>query len=310
MTGSALLTRPDVQALGASFSQDILKNVDSWAAQRPHAMALVHKQRGRWEAFRWHDLPTMLGRLRQGLARYGLGAGGRLVVSGAFEPELILLVLAAHVAGVRVIPVDRHAQGERLRKTLQAAATTHAFVQDRKTIASWLSSGYASDSPVTLFTSQPTGHQHASWRIVALHTVSHAIADGAQRPGIVSDLHRNLHLQPVLWVDEGTEWHGGLEQVLKTWLESGMVLAAPEVAASSARDRHEIQPRHFVASAERRIQVQAELEERLPPPGSWQRELVGYAASAPIARWLAGRISRLHGLPVDAVASVPAGAAS
>lgn len=310
MTWSALLATPDSQALGAGFSQDILANVAGWTAQRPDAIALLHKQRGRWEAFRWHDLPTALDRLRQGLARHGLVAGARLAVSGALEPELILLVLAANAAGARVVPVDRHAQGEHLRKALQAAAPTHAFVQDRKTIASWLESGYSSAGPVILFTSQPTGHQHASWRIVALHTVSQAVADGAKRPGVASDLYRNLRSQPVLWVDEGTEWQSGLEQVLKTWLESGMTLAAPEVAASSARDRHEIQPRHFVASPGRQIQVQAELEERLPLPGSWQRQLAGQAAATPIARWLAGRISRLHGLPADTVANAPAGAAS
>lgn len=287
---------------------DAAQRIAHWADSRAQALALLHKQQGRWGALRWRDVPLTLDGWRLGLVRLGVGPGARLAVSGALEPGLILLALAAQAAGATVAVIDRHAQGPALGALLRAAAPTHAFVQDRKAVSAWLASGHANGHPVPLIAVQPVAHDDASWRIVPLAALRGGDGDGDDGGGPVAaargpraaGLRRRLRGQELLWVDEGTEWAGGLEQVLAAWLAGGAALAAPEVSASAARDRHELQPGRLLASPARLRQVQDELRARLAPPGHWQRRLVERAAARPgraWAQWLLRRVARLHGVP-------------
>lgn len=283
-------------AEGVVLPPAALRAVERWAQQKPQALALLHKQHGRWGAYRWSDVARTVAQLRDALARRGLGPGSRLAVSGALEPRLILLVLAAHGAGATVVAIDRHAQGTALQERLRAAAPTHAFVQERKTISEWIDSGHVNAAPVPLYSAQSVAHDSGSWHIAPLAE----LAGPASAPA-VAGRQAKVRGHAALWVDEGTEWHQGLEQVLADWLHSGTAMAAPESSASSTRDRREIQPWRLLVSVARRQQLQAELQARLPLPGSWRRRLTERAAARPgglLARWLLGRISRLHGLPV------------
>ncbi|WP_114809537.1 AMP-binding protein [Paraburkholderia kururiensis] len=296
MTVDAL---PD--AATVRFPADLEARIAHWAQTRPQALALLHKQRGQWGALRWEDVPQRVAQLRQGLElqRPGPGSGSRLAVSGALEPDLILIALAAHAAGAAVVSVDRNAHADTLRRALEAAAPTHAFVQDRKTVSAWLASGYAPPGPATLYSAQSVAHHGGAWQLVALDALAGpAGSDSAfhARTG----LRHALRHQRVSWVEEGTEWPGGLEQVLACWLEDGDVLASPEVGASSTRDRHEVQPDRLLASPAHLERLEAQLHERLAAAGSWSRALTDRAAERPgglFSRWLLGRVDALHGLP-------------
>lgn len=98
-------------AEGVAFPGDTLSSAERWAQQRPHAPALLHKQHGRWGIHRWSDVAQTLAHLRDALIRQGVMPQARLAVSGALEPKLALLALAAHGTGATVLTIDRHAQG-------------------------------------------------------------------------------------------------------------------------------------------------------------------------------------------------------
>lgn len=300
MTTSALLSPAHVQATNVVFPSGAIQQLQAWAIKQPSALALLHKQHGRWQAYRWGDLPATLERLQHDLLKQGLVPGVRLALAGALTPELILLALAAQAVGAVLVSIDRDAQGEQLKTLLQAAQPGHAFVQDRKTIASWLASGYSNAAPLPLLTSQMAKYETSSWRILPLHgLISHGLASFPH--GLIS-LRRSLKQRTVSWVDEGTEWQAGLAQVVKHWLNSGHVLASPETGSASSRDRREIQPHMLLASPARQLALQQELEQRLPASGSWRRYVIERGrgdASSWLGRWLLGRVAYLHGLPLQ-----------
>ncbi len=300
MTTSALLSSSHVQATNVVFPAGAIHKLQAWAIKQPSALALLHKQHGHWQAYRWGDLPATLERLQHGLLKQGLVPGARLALAGALTPELILLALAAHAAGAVLVSIDHTAQGEQLKALLQAAQPSHAFVQDRKTIAAWLASGYSNATPLLLLTSQMAKYETSSWRILPLHGL---ISSGlASLPHSLIGLRRSLKQRTVVWVDEGTEWQAGLAQIVEHWLNSGHVLVSPETGSASSRDRREIQPQVLLASPARQLALQQELEQRLPASGSWRRYIIEQGrgdASSRLARRLLGRVAYLHGLPLQ-----------
>lgn len=297
-----------------AFPADALARLQHWAQQCPDALALVHKQQGVWGAWRWRDLALRIAQLQPALSAHGLSPDARLAVSGAFEPQLIVLALAAHAAGAAVIPIDRDAQGEALQHWLWAAAPTHAFVQERKTISAWQSSGYAAAQPITLFAGQsvPTATQDSGpWHIVPWADLQSPTLNDPNDTRTQPQSQRAAappRARTALWVDEGTEWTGGLDQVLEAWLADGHALAAPEVSASATRDRYEIQPQRILASPARQQRLQWELQARLAPLHSLTRHLSDWAASGrggALLAWLPRRIARLNGLPALGLAPTP-----
>ncbi|CAN0620761.1 AMP-binding domain-containing protein [Burkholderia multivorans] len=281
------------------FPADAHARIAHWADTRPQALALLHKQRGRWGALRWRDVPSRVDALRRGLETHGFGRRSRLAVCGALTPDLILIGLAAHRAGAEVVRIDREVHGGALRNALDAVAPSHAFVDDRKTVAAWFASGYAPAAPVTLYSAHRVARGGAAWNLVASSALA-GPAGGAVSALAAGSLRGRLARHRILWVEEGTEWPDGLDAAVAAWLDAGAVLAAPEVGASSARDRHEIQPDRIVASRSRERELQASLQGWLPAEGTWQRGLTDRASArpdAPIARWLQSRVARLHGLP-------------
>ena len=281
------------------FPADAHARIAHWADTRPQALALLHKQRGRWGALRWRDVPSRVDALRRGLETHGFGRRSRLAVCGALTPDLILIGLAAHRAGAEVVRIDREAQRGALRNALEATAPSHAFVDDRRTVAAWFASGYAPAMPVTLYSAHRVARGGGAWNLVASGALADPDGDAAS-PLAAGSLRGQLARHRVVWVEEGTEWPDGLDVAVAAWLDAGALLAAPEVGASSARDRHEIQPDRIVASRSRERALQSALQGRLPAAGSWRRGLADRASArpdAPIARWLLSRVARLHGLP-------------
>lgn len=278
-----------------SFPADVFSLIGNWAQQRPLVPALLHKEHGSWGLHRWDDVARELANLREALVREKAGPQSRFVVSGAFEPKLILLALAAHAAGATVFAIDRHARESNLQALLQSAAPTHAFVQDRQTISLWLDSGHVNGIQVPLYSTQSVQRGNASWQIRPLADL---LRDRRQFAGV--DKRKRLVAQAGLWVEEGSEWGDGLSAVLEAWLTSGATLIAPETTASSGRDRQEVTFQNVVASPARSQQWRNELDARLPAPDSWARRLLDWAGRHPknrLATAILGRVQRLHGLP-------------
>ena len=72
------------------------------------------------------------------LSEAGLDNKARLAMSGAFEPELIFVAVAAHLLGTDICPVNGATRADELSRTLTTIAPTHAFVQGRRKITRWL----------------------------------------------------------------------------------------------------------------------------------------------------------------------------
>lgn len=302
MTHHALAYRAE-PAARAHISGRSLNLIETWATEKPLAWALLHK-RSVWHAYTWQAVAKRVADLRGALARRGVADGARFAVSGQLDAQLLLVAIAAHANGATIIPIDRYADRAALEELLRSRNITHAYVPDRKTLATWLSVRNVHRSPIALFSPHAAGERHPSWNV--LHLPHDLVAPaGAVKHQPRTDTKSRASLpQAGIWVDEGTEWHDGLGDVISAWLESGNALAAPETSLSASRDRFELQPTRIVTSSARRRRVQAELNARLYPPGTWLRTIadISLARSAnPLTSWLGKRIARLNGLPPNTI---------
>jgi len=265
---------------------NILPSIQRLSATKPEEIALLHKRRGHWLAFRWLDVQREVARLRDSLARNGASDGVRLAVSGAYEPDLIFISLAAYALDGQVFPVARDIRGNNLTQALATIRPTHAFVQSRRNISQWLGAGTPGDSKIPLFSSQSIPRHGGNWEVVPLHP----LPAKTSAPRQAGDLRAYLKRHNIVWVDEGTEWHAGLQSLLDRWLTDGAAIAFPETGESGARDRQEVQPTTLLSSPARRHQLEQEIRNRLPAEGSWSRKLCDYARADP-DRAIAGLVN-------------------
>ncbi|MDH4980994.1 AMP-binding protein [Hyphomicrobium sp. D-2] len=298
----ALAYRADSVAR-ARITARSLDLIEKWATEKPRAWALLHKK-SVWHAYTWQAVAKRVADLRGALARRGVADGARFAVSGQLDAQLLLVALAAHTNGATVIPIDRYSDKAALEALLQSISITHAYVPDRKTLATWLSVRNGQRTPVPLFSAHTATGLHPTWNVQQLPHDLATLAEPANHQSRARTKSRPLQPQAGIWVDEGTEWNDGLADVISAWLETGNVLAAPETSLSATRDRFELQPARIIASNARKRRIQAELNARLYPPGTWLRTIadVGLRSSAnPLTAWIGKRIARLNGLPSDVI---------
>lgn len=295
---------PDVVADSA------LTALQRWARERPTQIALRHRRLGAWKAWRWIDVQREVERVADGLRQQGFTSGARLALSGAFEPSLLILALAAHQLGGQSLVIGRDSRGDELQRQLRQARPTFAFVQRRENVSHWLGSGLVEQWPLRLFSAQANAVSNGLWQVQPLSTLFVGEPPVAQRQGWAQ-----VAEDEVLWVDEGTEWREGLSHLLNRWLERGEGLAFPETSESAARDRREIAPTGLLLSAARVEALAGEIDARLAPSGTWRRRLCDWTLENPhqgLRRWLKGRVRRLlgfHRLRRIEVPSAPAGVA-
>lgn len=269
-----------------------LTRLQQWCSERPLELALRHRRLGVWQLWRWIDVRREVERYADGLRQQGFGPGSRLLLSGAFEPTLLLLALAARSLGGVSGSVSRASRGEALRRQLTRLRPDFAFVQGRENLSAWLHSGVAGDWPLLLLSPQAVPHELGAWRVGTL-----AVLAGGERPQQQRSVWREA-FQPLLWNDEGTEWDAGLSSLLARWLDSGEGLAFPETSACATRDRSELAPGVLLLSPARVQELAAEIEARLAPPDSWRRRLCDWTLSDPhsgLRRWIKARVRRLLG---------------
>ena len=246
-----------------------LEQLRHWAQVSPLQPALRHKRHGQWFVWRWIDVLRDVERLADGLRQQGFSETSRLAVSGAFEPNLLLLALAAQQVGGDLLAIADNLDAAALHSVLWRSNPTHAFVQGRQPQQLWLNQGQLLLDFAELL--GPTEHPQRL------------------RLGASTDQ---------LWSEEGTEWQGGLTVLFEQWLSSGQTLAFPESPGSASRDRREVAPSGLLLSAERLQLLATEIESRLASPGTWRRRLCDWAIAHPesgLQRLIKNRVRRLLG---------------
>ncbi|AZC24307.1 acyl-CoA synthetase [Pseudomonas sessilinigenes] len=274
---------------------DRYESLRHWARMRPLANALRHKRGGQWYAWRWIDVLRDVQRLVDGLRQHGLGYRSRLILSGPFEPDLLLLALAARSLGAEVASLGDQSPIGALRQCLWRWRPSHVFIDSGPQLACWLAAGENGVAPGLLIVREPTVDLASSRQPWLAFSQLLGPGSGSRRQAAWRQ--RNAAVQ--LWSEEGTQWQGGLEVLLGQWLGSGHSLAFPESQGSAARDRREMAPSDLLLSPRRLQGLAEEIEGHLGPVGSWRRRLWGWTMRHPsstLARLLERQVWRVLGL--------------
>ncbi|MDE2571545.1 MAG: hypothetical protein KGM44_03365, partial [bacterium] len=230
-----------------------------------------------WLAWSWSDVANDVWRLSAALRRAGFGSDSRLAVSGHYSAYLLLVALAARLAGGSVIAAAHSIDEARLAGLFNGRAG-YVFIDREDERARWL--------------------RVAERQGVDLVALSYRSLLAPHDGGVASASPRSLDLRAgprtrVVWSEESTDDARGLSFLLDRWSSGSSPLAFPETSAAAARDRREAEPASIIASVQGLADLQREIATRFAPAGSRQRRLTEWAlehGSGPGANPVAGFI--------------------
>lgn len=242
-----------------SIDANGLNNIAIKANQSPDQFVFVHKSQGEWLGFNWSWLHTTLESTTSCLIQKGLSSDAVLLISGNYEPKLLVLGLAVCSMGGRVIPIPSAASEKELSELIEAHSPTHCYIEKRQTLNRCLSLPIS--KPITCFSTGSEPRIVGLWNTIPIDEVVVC----QQQPPTTEYLDTVFMGEgKVGWCDESTDWESGIQVLFDTTTKDHLAIAFPESSESSARDRVEIQPTHLICSKDRFGRYMKDFQSRLP----------------------------------------------
>ena len=250
-----------LQPLLATTFDHLLKT----AARNPEGAALCYKHRGVRIIWSWRNVVAAANRYASGLRRHGVEPGSVVALAGEISPNLVIATLAARINGASLLSIAPNAKASAIHEAQADGADRPAglaVVQGRTAPPKWVKAANRTGKPIPIVfdhMTPPGRSSHSSVRLVA------DVRDEAAANGRAERLQSaSITAKPTLWVEATTGWTGRLDAVINSWIASSEALALPELLAAPVRDRREIRPNRWIASAERVTANYAEIASRLP----------------------------------------------
>ncbi|KJY75939.1 hypothetical protein [Vibrio nigripulchritudo] len=270
-----------------------LNNIALKANQSPDQFVFVHKSRGEWLGFNWSWLHKTLESTVLCLTQKGFSSDSVLLVSGNYEPKLLVLSLAVCSMGGRVVPIPSTANEKELSELIEAHSPTHCYIEKRQTLNRCLSLPLSHS--ITCFTTGSEPRTVGQWTTLPIDNV---LACPEQQP--VSERLNGLLTgeTKIGWCDESTDWQSGIQVLFDTTTKDHLAIAFPESSESSGRDRVEIQPTHLICSKDRLGKYAKDFQSRLPTKKGLALSLSTKALKGYRSWWsqlLMTRLKRING---------------
>jgi AMP-binding enzyme len=288
---------------GESIASDLLGRLAEAAWKRPDAVALRYKSRGSWLVWTWRDVVRETDRFASFLRSEGIGVDSAIALAGEIRPSVLFSALAARAIGAGVVSVAPDATATQIEAVLDRHSIGLALMHGRRSLAAWLQVFEARPRRVAIvfdhFTPAGRAPEDAVIPISAVMATApaHDWAEGLPPVG------RPSRGRAALWAEASTAWREALDVILDVWLSTGDDLAVPELLTAAARDRAEIAPGRWIASAAAAAVAAADIASRIPSP----RGVIGFVArlSAALRRLVLALtrrrlgLSRLHAIEVE-----------
>lgn len=296
------------------------------AVERPHLVAIRHKQLGLWQQASWLAVQEDVTKAAQYLQQQGFRQGDTLFLLSEPRPEALLLSLAVHWVGGVAAPLDPAFAQPQLLDLLHTLRPQFVFAEAQAQVDQVLAA--KPDSAVVIYADARglAGYQHPAlvsyaqvvatpeiqvitpavtadeiaFRFYRLSTgyaleyseVSHAelLRNGRQQ---VTQEALTAHEEALAARAFAASGHA--KYLLSPWLLAGFTLNFPENLATRDTDRRELGPTLVAGTATTYQRLYALTQSRWPLPGSWQHRVVAWALRAAktrlpliaaFARWL------------------------
>ncbi|SFB21268.1 AMP-binding protein [Azotobacter beijerinckii] len=272
-----------------------------WQAHRQgEGIALRHKRLGIWQARNWAQVDAEVRGLAGALQVRGFAGDAQLVVLSRPRPEALLAALAAQWLGGSAALLDPLEPAAGQQELLRELQPDFVFAEGLEELERLRGAGVA---PRLAFYADARGvkAQAGEQDYARLLAGSGAAqtgrcafafyrrgADGRRERQQISHAEllregRRLVQAEQLGADEEAlaarafAAGGQARYLLAPWLIAGFRLSFPESLATRDNDRRELGPTLVAGTRETYGRLYAQVQARLPPPGSAQRRLVDWA---------------------------------
>ncbi|MFM0741948.1 AMP-binding protein [Paraburkholderia xenovorans] len=277
------------------------------AQQRPHAIALRHKQLGAWHTLLWHDVTVAVEQLAAGLAQRGFTAGDALLLVSHPREEALLLSLAAQWNGGVAIPLDPQTAGDALRAILTHLAPRFVFAENDSQVDSLLAheglrvidANPRNLTPhphpaVTDYRALSIGHEGSfsatasphddAFAFVRIDTAGQLVAQRFTHATLVKEARQLVAAEQLTADDEAFAARAfaaasQARYLIAPWVLGGFRLNFPESLATRDNDRRELAPTLVAGTRETYARVAQLVDDRLPGARSWRRRLINRGQS-------------------------------